>query len=154
MDDGRDLRRINVNTRVLSEVRSSFHTARVIFFTTSFHVSLGRFFIVHHWTLFSSSRRCSLYHGMEVVSFILLVLTASELSGPSQGIDSAKLRTVVKIKSERGARVGRYIIASTTAKYQVCAQMMSSTCCVGSVDEATRRWKRDGCRHLPVEQTR
>lgn len=36
-----------------------------------------------------------------------------------QGIDQAKLRTIVKIKSERGARVGRYIIASTTAKYQV-----------------------------------
>lgn len=36
-----------------------------------------------------------------------------------QGIDPAKLRTIVKIKSERGARVGRYIIASTTAKYQV-----------------------------------
>jgi glutamate dehydrogenase (NADP+) len=33
------------------------------------------------------------------------------------GIDAAKLRTLVKIKSERGARIGRYIIASTTAQY-------------------------------------
>ena len=41
------------------------------------------------------------------------------LTVPVQGIDPAKLRTIVKIKSERGARVGRYIIASTTAKYQV-----------------------------------
>lgn len=40
-----------------------------------------------------------------------------------QGIDQAKLRTIVKIKSERGARVGRYIIASTTAKYQVHSPM-------------------------------
>lgn len=41
----------------------------------------------------------------------------------AQGIDAAKLRTIVKIKSERGARVGRYIIASTTAKYQVPATL-------------------------------
>lgn len=33
------------------------------------------------------------------------------------GFDAAKLKTVAKIKSDRGARVGRYIIASTTAQY-------------------------------------
>ena len=38
------------------------------------------------------------------------------------GFDIAKLRTVQKIKSERGARVGRYIIASTTAKFQETKQ--------------------------------
>lgn len=33
------------------------------------------------------------------------------------GFDSAKLKTVHKIKSDRGARVGRYILASTSAKF-------------------------------------
>ncbi|CAM9206158.1 unnamed protein product [Chrysoparadoxa australica] len=33
------------------------------------------------------------------------------------GIDNAKLKVISKIKSERGARIGRYIIASTTAQY-------------------------------------
>jgi len=34
-----------------------------------------------------------------------------------EGFDRGKLRTVVKVKGERGAKVGRYIIASTTATY-------------------------------------
>ncbi|CAM9289191.1 unnamed protein product, partial [Hapterophycus canaliculatus] len=34
-----------------------------------------------------------------------------------QGFDIDQFKTIVKIKEERGARVGRYIVASTTAKY-------------------------------------
>lgn len=34
-----------------------------------------------------------------------------------EGFDLAKLKTITKIKTERGARVGRYIIASTSAKF-------------------------------------
>jgi glutamate dehydrogenase (NADP+) len=33
------------------------------------------------------------------------------------GFEASKLRTVQKVKSERGAKVGRYIIASTTCQY-------------------------------------
>ncbi|KAG5185513.1 glutamate dehydrogenase 1 (NADP-dependent) [Tribonema minus] len=35
----------------------------------------------------------------------------------TDGFDAAKLRTVVSIKNERGARLGRYIISSTTARF-------------------------------------
>jgi len=47
-------------------------------------------------------------------------LTFSDSSGhvyEPEGIPLAKLRQISQIKAERGARIGRYIIASTTAKY-------------------------------------
>jgi glutamate dehydrogenase (NADP+) len=47
-------------------------------------------------------------------------LTFSDTSGfiyEPTGFDAAKVKTVQKIKAERGARVGRYIIASTAAKF-------------------------------------
>ena len=34
-----------------------------------------------------------------------------------RGLPSAKLAQISTIKAERGARIGRYIVASTTAKY-------------------------------------
>jgi len=34
-----------------------------------------------------------------------------------EGFDSAKMKTIVKIQSERDARIGRYIVSSTTAKF-------------------------------------
>lgn len=45
-----------------------------------------------------------------------------------QGIDAAKVRTIQKIKSERGAHIGRYIIASTTAKYNEPANVFDIPC--------------------------
>jgi len=47
-------------------------------------------------------------------------ITFSDKNGfiyEADGFDAAKLRTVTKISHERGASVGRFIVASTTAKY-------------------------------------
>jgi len=47
-------------------------------------------------------------------------LTFSDASGhvyEPDGIDEGKLKTISKIKNERGALLGRYIIASTTAQF-------------------------------------
>lgn len=63
-------------------------------------------------------------HARAVASKLLeygaIPLTFSDESGfvhePS-GIDESKLRTIDKIKSERGAMLGRYVISSTTAKF-------------------------------------
>ena len=47
-------------------------------------------------------------------------LTFSDASGhvyEPDGIDGGKMNTIDKIKSERGALLGRYIIASTTAQF-------------------------------------
>jgi glutamate dehydrogenase (NADP+) len=44
------------------------------------------------------------------------------------GFDKGKLKTVIKVKSERGARVGRYIIASTTAQYNEPSSVFDIPC--------------------------
>ena len=47
-------------------------------------------------------------------------ITFSDSSGfvyEAGGFDDAKLKTVQKIKADRGARIGRYIIASTSAEF-------------------------------------
>lgn len=44
------------------------------------------------------------------------------------GFDAAKLKTVMKIKDERGARVGRYIIASTSAKFNEFSNVYDIPC--------------------------
>lgn len=44
------------------------------------------------------------------------------------GFDSAKLKTMQRIKDERGARVGRYIIASTTAKFNEFGSVFDIPC--------------------------
>ena len=45
-----------------------------------------------------------------------------------QGFDQAKFRAVQKIKNERGARLGRYIMASTTAKYNEPSSIFDIPC--------------------------
>ena len=44
------------------------------------------------------------------------------------GFDAAKVKTVQKIKAERGARVGRYIMASTAAKFNEPASIYDIPC--------------------------
>lgn len=56
----------------------------------------------------------------KLLEYGAIPLTFSDSSGfiyEPDGIDQGKLRTITKIKSERGARLGRYIISSTTAKF-------------------------------------
>jgi glutamate dehydrogenase (NADP+) len=58
-------------------------------------------------------------------------LTFSDSSGfvyEQGGFDDAKLKTVEKIKSERGTRIGRYIIASTSAKFNEPASIFDVPC--------------------------
>lgn len=56
----------------------------------------------------------------KLLEYGAIPITFSDSSGhiyEPEGFDRGKLRTVVKVKGERGAKVGRYIIASTTAAY-------------------------------------
>ena len=45
-----------------------------------------------------------------------------------EGIEAAKLRQISIIKAERGARIGRYIVASTTARYNDPADLFDIEC--------------------------
>ena len=56
----------------------------------------------------------------KLLEFGAIPLTFSDASGhvyEPDGIDEGKLKTISKIKSESGALLGRYIIASTTAQF-------------------------------------
>eukprot|EP00814_Leptocylindrus_danicus_P003536 CAMPEP_0116020740 /NCGR_PEP_ID=MMETSP0321-20121206/9977_1 /TAXON_ID=163516 /ORGANISM="Leptocylindrus danicus var. danicus, Strain B650" /LENGTH=509 /DNA_ID=CAMNT_0003491489 /DNA_START=78 /DNA_END=1607 /DNA_ORIENTATION=- len=56
----------------------------------------------------------------KLLEYGAIPLTFSDESGfvyEPDGIDASKLRTLSQIKEERGAQVGRYIIASTSAKF-------------------------------------
>jgi glutamate dehydrogenase (NADP+) len=56
-------------------------------------------------------------------------LTFSDESGyvhEPNGIDASKLKTISKIKAERGAMLGRYVMSSTTAKFNEPESMFDS----------------------------
>eukprot|EP00559_Dactyliosolen_fragilissimus_P009294 CAMPEP_0184856622 /NCGR_PEP_ID=MMETSP0580-20130426/1793_1 /TAXON_ID=1118495 /ORGANISM="Dactyliosolen fragilissimus" /LENGTH=482 /DNA_ID=CAMNT_0027351737 /DNA_START=95 /DNA_END=1543 /DNA_ORIENTATION=- len=58
-------------------------------------------------------------------------LTFSDSSGhvyEPDGIDEGKLKTISKIKNERGALLGRYIIASTTAQFNDPSSILDIPC--------------------------
>ena len=60
-----------------------------------------------------------------------LPLTLSDTSGhvyEEQGLKPAKLEQISTIKAERGARIGRYIVASTTARYNDPADIWAVPC--------------------------
>jgi glutamate dehydrogenase (NADP+) len=70
--------------------------------------------------LITGSGKMALHVAEKLLECGAVPVTLSDTSGhvyEPDGIDAAKLKTILKIKSERGARIGRYIIASTTAKY-------------------------------------
>lgn len=67
----------------------------------------------------------------KLVEFGAIPLTFSDSSGhvyEPDGIDSGKLNTISKIKSERGALLGRYIIASTTAQFNDPESILDIPC--------------------------
>lgn len=67
----------------------------------------------------------------KLLDYGAIPLTFSDSSGfvyEPDGFDKTKLGTINKIKSERGARVGRYIIASTTAKFNEPGTLFDIPC--------------------------
>jgi glutamate dehydrogenase (NADP+) len=67
----------------------------------------------------------------KLVEMGAIPLTFSDSSGfiyEPDGFDAAKVRTVEKIKSERGTRVGRYIMASTSAKFKEAGDIYNVPC--------------------------
>jgi len=78
----------------------------------------------------------------KLLDYGAIPLTFSDSSGyvyEPDGFDKTKLGTINKIKSERGARVGRYIIASTTAKFNEPESVFDIPCDLvfpcGAIDE-------------------
>jgi glutamate dehydrogenase/leucine dehydrogenase len=79
------------------------------------------------------------------VSFDIFLPSKRKISSPfrtsyQDGFDATKLHTMKKIKADRGARVGRYVVASTTAKYSEPHNIFSIPCdvcipCNGTMNE-------------------
>ena len=67
----------------------------------------------------------------KLLEFGAIPLTFSDSSGhlyEPNGIDEAKLKTIDKIKHERGALLGRYIMASTTALFNDPESILDVEC--------------------------
>jgi len=67
----------------------------------------------------------------KLLEYGAIPLTFSDESGhlyEPDGIDDGKLATISKIKNERGAHLGRYIIASTTAQFNDPASILDIPC--------------------------
>ena len=67
----------------------------------------------------------------KLIKFGAIPLTFSDSSGhvyKPDGIDDRKLNTISKIKDERGALLGRYIIASTTAQFNDPESILDIPC--------------------------
>ena len=70
--------------------------------------------------LITGSDSVALFAADRVLQFGGVPLTMSDDSGyvlEDDGIDAAKLTVLKKIKAERGAKIGRYVVSSTTAKF-------------------------------------
>jgi len=70
--------------------------------------------------LITGSHYVALALAEKLLQFGAIPLTFSDLSGfvyEPNGFDNGKLKVIEKIKNERGASIGRYIIASTSAKF-------------------------------------
>jgi len=95
----------------------------------------------------------------KLLEFGAIPITFSDTSGhiyePS-GMDASKLDTIKKIKADRGARLGRYIVTSTTAKYSEPENIFSIPCdiCIpcaypNEIDEsAAQLLAENGCKAI------
>lgn len=92
----------------------------------------------------------------KLLSFGAIPLSFSDSSGhvyESEGFDANKLKTISKIKDERGALLGRYIIASTTAQFNDPESILDIPCdlcfscaAMGDItDEAANKLADNGC---------
>ncbi|GAX26361.1 glutamate dehydrogenase (NADP+) [Fistulifera solaris] len=95
----------------------------------------------------------------KLLSFGAIPITFSDASGhvyEPDGISEGSLKTVNKIKEERGALLGRYIISSTTAEFNNPENIMDIACdlcfpCEGvdSIDEAAvNKLADNGCQGI------
>lgn len=82
----------------------------------------------------------------KLLQFGAIPLTFNDASGhvyEPDGIASGQLRTINKIKEERGALLGRYIISSTTAEFNNPADIFDIPCdlCIpcGGMNEVTEK---------------
>lgn len=67
----------------------------------------------------------------KLIEYGAIPITFTDSSGhiyEPGGFDVAKLKTIQRIKDERGARVGRYIIASTSAKFNEFGSVFDIPC--------------------------
>lgn len=81
--------------------------------------------------LITGSGNVALAAAERVLQFGGIPLTLSDATGyvfEDGGIDEAKLSVLKKIKAERGARIGRYVVSSTTAKFQDPGSIFSHAC--------------------------
>lgn len=92
----------------------------------------------------------------KLLEYGAIPLTFSDSSGhvyEPDGIDASKLKTISKIKEERGALLGRYIIASTTAQFNEPKSILDVPCdlcftCAAMneiTDEAANKLADNGC---------
>jgi len=93
--------------------------------------------------LLTGSGEVALACAEQVLALGGIPVTLSDSSGhiyEEHGIDKAKLTTLKKIKADRGARIGRYIVASTTAKFSDPVNIFTVPCdvcipCSGKTNE-------------------
>ncbi|CAM9143066.1 unnamed protein product [Sphacelaria rigidula] len=81
--------------------------------------------------IITGSGKVALYAAEKLLELDAIPVTFSDSSGhvfEPKGFDAEKFKKVVKIKEERGARVGRYIVASPTAKYNEPASVFDAPC--------------------------
>ena len=81
--------------------------------------------------LITGSGPVALSAAERVLQFGGVPLSLSDSTGvvyEEGGIDEAKLEVLKKIKSERGAHIGRYVVASTTAKFLELGSIFSQPC--------------------------
>ena len=97
--------------------------------------------------LITGSGKVALAVAERLLALGALPLTLSDTSGhiyEPDGIAPHKYEQIATIKAERGARVGRYIIASTTAKfseppdiYSIPCDVVFPTAAMNEIDDAT-----------------
>jgi len=81
--------------------------------------------------LITGSGKNALAVAQKLLEYGAIPVTFTDSSGhiyEPDGIDAQKLKQIQKIKSERGARIGRYIIASTTARYNEPENIFNIPC--------------------------
>ncbi len=81
--------------------------------------------------LVSGSGKVALAVAARLLEVGAVPLTLSDSAGhvyEPDGLSAPKLEQIARIKSERGARIGRFIVASTTAKYSDPESMWTIPC--------------------------
>ncbi|CAM9367616.1 unnamed protein product [Discosporangium mesarthrocarpum] len=79
----------------------------------------------------TGSGKVALYAAEKLLELGGIPVVMSDSSGhiyEPEGINAVGLRSILKIKEERGARIGRYIVASTSAKYNEPGNVFDVPC--------------------------